>query len=169
MEFQTQRLKSTRIETHLNSQARRIALERDLRVMLTPDVLRFLPPQLTLESGVNGIKDWIAQRRSAAEVYTISEIGAEDVIGLLFLMPTSAPELREHRVVSLGYMFAESVWGKGYASELIAAVLSNLRDCSVRGGVAVGNSASVRVLTKNGFHINKDLSDHEVEMYEIIL
>ena len=54
----------------------------------------------------------------------------------------------------LGYMLAESSWGKGLASELVRGVVEwceNKDVASVTGGVERDNIASRRVLEKCGF------------------
>lgn len=55
---------------------------------------------------------------------------------------------------NLGYLFFPAFWGCGYASEAVAAVIEHLRQHGVeefRATVTSGNTASTRVLEKNGF------------------
>ena len=54
----------------------------------------------------------------------------------------------------IGYMFAQSAWGKWYASELVLGLVATLRAAGFKyafGGVADQNPASARVLEKAGF------------------
>lgn len=58
------------------------------------------------------------------------------------------------RPVEIGYGFSPSHWSRGYATEAVAAVVSSLFADGVslvRAETAVGNTASQRVLEKNGF------------------
>jgi [ribosomal protein S5]-alanine N-acetyltransferase len=62
--------------------------------------------------------------------------------------------LIEAKVVDLGYMLSAEQWGKGYATEIAAALVEaaflQLRAERVISTVDVNNSASIRVLEKIG-------------------
>ena len=62
---------------------------------------------------------------------------------------------RDHRVMELGYWVAEHLWGRGVASEAVAAVtrfvLATYPVERLQARVVVGNPASARVLEKVGF------------------
>ncbi|WP_439142755.1 GNAT family N-acetyltransferase [Planktotalea sp.] len=141
----------------------RTALERDLVNMLTPRVVEFLPPQLALGDGKSAISDWIKERKDAALIYTVRMYHSKELQGLLFLMDQSDGKTN---AFSIGYMFKEAAWGHGYASELVAGVIAQSQHVILRGGVAKGNDASVRVLIKNGFQVCEDLSTADVAMFE---
>lgn len=57
--------------------------------------------------------------------------------------------------VRLGYVLAEPFWGRGMASELVSGLVEWARAhpsiSTLSGGVALGNPASARVLSRNGF------------------
>jgi len=56
--------------------------------------------------------------------------------------------------VRLGYLLAESAWGRGLATELVRGFVDVCRDRgarSIAGGVGKSNAASRRVLEKCGF------------------
>ena len=57
----------------------------------------------------------------------------------------------------LSYLLAESVRGRGLASEMVEGLVrwrsSRPAIRSIAGGVSVGNAASARVLGKNGFNL----------------
>lgn len=61
--------------------------------------------------------------------------------------------------IELGYFFAPTAWGKGYASELAAFSLTLARDrlalSEVRAFAHADNAASRRVLEKAGFTIER--------------
>ena len=71
----------------------------------------------------------------------------------------------------LGYLLGQSTWGRGYASELLAGLMSRVPKTGFRllGGVGRENPASAHVMRKKGFHVVPELSDAETEMFAITL
>ena len=73
----------------------------------------------------------------------------------------------------MGYVIAESAWGKGFATEVVAGLADWCRDNgtirSLIGGVADRNGASARVLRKNGFVPNLTDVDHPDDAVEYTL
>lgn len=72
----------------------------------------------------------------------------------------------------LGYVIAESSWGKGIATELVAGLVewavASTGIVSISGGVAPGNLASARVLGKAGFSpVEHDGDSPEEQIYRI--
>ncbi len=130
----------------------RATLEQALDGLLTPAVLRHLPPAVQRratepETG-NDMANWIAERDRNG--VAVSCIRAEDrLIGLLFLFGEAAQTLH------FGYLLGETAWGKGYATECVNGLLTHLRRTRVSGtllaGVDMDNPASARVLEKTGF------------------
>lgn len=61
----------------------------------------------------------------------------------------------DDKVRGVSYLISRSLWGQGLATEAAAALVewhrSNAADAQLRGLVAVGNDASIRVLEKVGF------------------
>ena len=78
----------------------------------------------------------------------VEEAGSGVVIGACDL------SLIEAKVVDLGYMLSAEQWGKGYATEIAAALVEaaflELRAERVISTVDVNNKASIRVLEKIG-------------------
>jgi ribosomal-protein-alanine N-acetyltransferase len=78
----------------------------------------------------------------------VQEIASGRLIGACDL------SLIESNTVDLGYMLASEDWGKGYATEiaaaLVAAAFAELRAERVISTVDVNNRASIRVLEKIG-------------------
>ena len=71
-------------------------------------------------------------------------------------------------------MFGESYWGKGYASEVLIALIqyhktqSNIR--TLYTGVESGNIASIKVLEKCGFELNEsEMAQEDNLFYELWL
>ena len=100
-----------------------------------------------------------------SEIYLIREIGTDAFIGLMFLTPPFNNDIH------LGYLLGQSAWGQGYASELLAGLVSHVPKTGFRllGGVGRENPASAHVLQKTGFHVVPELSDAETEMFAITL
>ncbi len=63
---------------------------------------------------------------------------------------------------NVGYILAPEHWGKGYATEVVKAVVEHLFALGVRGAdayVMPGNAASIRVLERAGFEPAGSLLD----------
>jgi RimJ/RimL family protein N-acetyltransferase len=109
---------------------------------------------LTVESA----RRWIDDRDSDASMSLIAEIPSEQPVGILVLgevpLPGPGVDLR------IGYLFAESSWGRGLATELVSGVIDWARTQPgirmLTGGVDPENRASVRVLEKCGFRVIDD-------------
>ncbi|MCT4611015.1 MAG: GNAT family N-acetyltransferase [Pelagimonas sp.] len=158
-DFQTARLRVQDWAPVLADADRRAQLEPKLLAMLTPPVLKYLPPSLAVPDG--GITAWIDARRDKARVSLIWQQDA--LIGLMFLMDIGTEgELR------IGYMLAEQVWGQGIGSELVQGLIAQLAQGPKRhlsGGVEVGNLASARILQNAGFTRDPAQSSDELDMF----
>ena len=141
----------------------RRGLVKQLPNLLTPDVIAHLPPFCDLSD--QNIEQWIDARAAESDIYLIRETGTDAIIGLLFLTPPSNNDIH------LGYLFEQSTWGQGYATELLAGLVSHVPKTGVclLGGVERKNPASAHVLRKTGFHVVPELSDAETEMFAITL
>lgn len=140
------------------------ALQMSLAGILTKPVLQHLPDQLQLSGGPDAITDWIAKRDKRAAIHLV--LGTSGLVGLMFLFrpPGGVPTDPLH----LGYLFRESAWGKGYASELVSGLvdaLSNGPALTLQGGVAARNPASAKVLVKAGFHVSTQETTDSIEIY----
>ena len=144
--------------------AARAALESDLAAILSPAVLAPLPPSLHWDGG--SLSGWIDARAAESEVLLVTSRESGALLGLMILAPD--PEAPEGPALHLGYLLAESAWGKGYASDLVrglVAALAGRGPLRLVGGVERDNPASARVLVKAGFTVDPDLSDPETEIY----
>lgn len=114
--------------------------------ILTPAVLAALPP--AAQDLSKGVAFWIDRQATHARGLTVCDRQTGYVIGLGLLMEA------DNAAVNVGYLFDESVWGQGIASEMLSGLINHLRHSGVRqlfAGVAQDNLASARVLTKCGF------------------
>lgn len=119
----------------------------DLHRILTPNVTAFLPPSAQLARFEGDVAVWVSQQQTnGATLMLITCDGAG--VGLVML------HNGDHGAAMIGYMFAQSAWGRGYASELVMGLVAMLRAAGFQyayGGVADQNPASARVLEKAGF------------------
>ncbi len=139
--------------------------------MLTPPVTASLPEPWQGEYSAQRAREWIQARDDEGTVLLVVEQGSRLPIGLVILFEV---EPADHTGVEirLGYLLAETAWGKGMASELIAGFVSWCRGAEVAaivGGVARGNVPSRRVLEKCGFTCVPATEESEEQMFEIRL
>mgnify|MGYP002621340628 CR=1 FL=1 len=162
-QFETERLSVAHWADTIAVPVARRGLVKQLPDLLTPDVIAHLPPFFDLSD--QNIDQWIDARAAESDIYLIRETGTDAIIGLLFLTPPINNDIH------LGYLFEQSTWGQGYATELLAGLVSHVPKTGVRllGGVGRKNPASAHVLRKTGFHVVPELSDAETEMFAITL
>jgi len=150
--FETTRLEVKEWHSFPEESALSKNLDVILKGMLTPGVTNSLPPTWQGEYTIDRARDWIKERDSEGVTLLIFEKELQIPLGLVILFNMSDDQrLSELR---LGYLLAESAWGKGYGSELIQGFVDRCRNqkvASIVGGVAKDNVASIRVLEKNGF------------------
>lgn len=162
-QFETDRLSVVHWAYTIAVPVARRGLFKQLLDLLTPAVIAHLPPFFDLSD--QNIDQWIDARAAESDIYLIRETGTDAIIGLLFLTPPINNDIH------LGYLFEQSTWGQGYATELLAGLVSHVPKTGVclLGGVERKNPASAHVLRKTGFHVVPELSDAETEMFAIIL
>ena len=121
---------------------------------MTEPVTRALPPGWQGPYDLERAAEWIAERDREGTTLLVTERSTRDAVGLLILFETETED-RAGIDIRIGYLLAESAWGKGFATELIAGFVEWCRlqggIYSITGGVALDNPASIRVLEKNGF------------------
>lgn len=150
-DFETERLCVSHWGTLLRDPTRRAWLEACLADLLTPEVLKDLPPSMQLGTADHAIADWITERADESDVYLVRAGNRDDVLGLLVLVSFEGAGATH---VHLGYLLAQNAWGRGYASELVQGLVVTAQNgppCVLIGGVALDNPASARVLIKAGF------------------
>ena len=112
--------------------------------MLTPPVLRHLPPPLQQTDDIGA---WIDLRHAEASIFLVQTNDAR-LIGLLILADMGGTPASIH----VGYLFGEAHWGRGYATELLRGLVASVTPpVRLVAGVAPENRASVRVLERAGF------------------
>ena len=127
-----------------------------IAAMLTEDVTISLPEPWHGPYSTARARQWIEDRDNEGTTLLVVDKATQDPVGLIILSSTTADSTAAGVEVRLGYLLAQSVWGQGLASELIAGLVNWCREqvdiASLAGGVARDNPASKRVLEKNGFH-----------------
>ena len=162
-QFETERLSVAHWADIIAAPVARRNLATQLPDLLTPDVIAHLPPIFDLTD--QNINQWIDARDAESDIYLIREIGADAIIGLMFLTPPFNNDIH------LGYLFGQAAWGQGYASELLAGLMLHVPKTGFRllGGVGRENPASAHALRNTDFQLVPDLSDTETEMFGITL
>ena len=101
--------------------------------------------------------EWIKERDEEGATLLVIDKLTHQAVGLKILFEMEAEEGNGATDMRLGYLLSEGTWGKGIASELVHGFVSWCRGqtsiSSIAGGVALDNSASKRVLEKNGFQL----------------
>lgn len=140
-----------------------------------PDVTRYLPDYMACTTR-DEARTWLAARierddpTSSLGFWATVEADTGRVIGGATLM--HAP-IGGGNPVEIGYYFRQSVWGKGYATELAAGLLrygfESLPADEIVAVIIPENIASGRVLEKVGMrHAGlSDYNGHAVELYVI--
>ena len=142
--------------------------------LLSAKVVKSLPKTW---QGINTLaqaKIWLDARFKESEVFSIEIPTSNEIIGLVFIhgigggrsgcaSSSCASSGNESAVgnraltVHLGYLIAENYWGKGYASEVLAALVlyfsMQAQQVTLMAGVENDNFASIKVLQKCGFVI----------------
>ncbi len=131
---------------HTEAQAEIIAL-------LTPEVTAWLPPHWQQVRSGDSLQKLIENTNEEGACYAICPVDSLHPLGLLILSKCDSTGS-----IHIGYLFAQSCWGKGYASELLGALVhwaEAKSECKrLVGGVAPQNLASIRVLEKAGFTLD---------------
>lgn len=169
--FQTSRLIVEPWSKHLVNPNTVSALAAELTPVLTPTVLKHLPPAFWVESQSSAIVPWIHAREAECDVMTIRERNGGALIGLVIL--AEFVETGVGLTVQMGYLFQEQSWGKGYATEMLSGLVGMYKTgdhpVDLRGGVELENAASARVLEKVGFQIVAEETDQTNAMYRLQL
>ncbi len=135
-------------------------LARLVVTTMTEPVTRLLPTSWHGEFTVDRAVEWIAERDGEGPTLLIIEGSTDQAVGLMILFESAAEDRTGGVDVRLGYVLAESAWGKGLASELIEGFAGWCRGeagiRSLAAGVERHNPTSKRVLEKNGFRPIKE-------------
>lgn len=121
--------------------------------LLTPRTTVSLPTAWRGDYSVESARGWIHDRDADSSMMLVVEVALRAPVGLLLLAEVALPDTGVD--LRIGYLFAESAWGRGLATELVSGVTAWARTRpgirTLTGGVDPANRASARVLEKCGF------------------
>lgn len=169
-DFETDRLRVLNWQGVLSEGEAPPWLQKGLARILTPNVLKHLPPSLQLSGADSEITDWVSMQAGAGETYLVQDRQSGALLGLLILavFGDSPAPIQIH----IGYLLSEDTWGKGIATELVSGLVRRVprgRNIALLGGVGLDNPGSAKVLLKAGFLLSDELSDGETEMFTLSL
>ncbi len=169
-DFETERLRVRNWHGVLSAGGAPPWLEKGLETLLTPNVLKHLPPSLQLSGADSEIADWVSLQAGEGDTFLVQDRHSGSLLGLLILATfgESPAPIQLH----IGYMLAEDTWGKGIASELVSALVKQVppgRNVTLMGGVGHDNPGSARVLQKARFSLNESLSSDSTQMFVLTL
>ena len=131
-----------------------------------PDIVRYIrPPKTRLES-ILFFEKVIADYK---KLPGLGRWGAFSKTGNQFIGSFAVIPVEESTDTQVGYALLKENWGYGYASELVRKGLGYVRDHlqlkDVAGITEAGNTASQKVLLKNGFEFEKTYMEKEKELF----
>ncbi|AXT29933.1 N-acetyltransferase [Pseudoalteromonas tunicata] len=135
--------------------------------LLTPQVVKALP------IGWQGIEtpkqalNWLNDRFNESNLLAIKLKQSHEIIGFVFIHKTE--ENVSPASFNIGYLIGEKYWGKGYASEVLTALVNYYKNQAkasiLLAGVETDNIASIKVLEKCGFEISKSKMAQECNLF----
>ena len=149
--FETTRLSAG--EWHSISNRDGLSLPKLVQSILTPIVTAPLPEAWHGAYSESRAQSWIRDRDAEGMTLLVTLRESSQCVGLLFVHESEAED-RQGQELRVGYLIAEFLWGKGYASELVTGLVQWAQGQSygsLMAGVAADNAASHRVLEKCGF------------------
>ena len=160
-------------DARLLAQNDRETLLRSALAILSSEVVADLPPSWQQIDSLTRAESWLAELLAASELRVIAEAASGEPIGFMVLHRADPA----YHVWHLGYVLGQPHWGKGYATELLGGLVSNLKsseplthfNTSLLAGVEEENVASIKVLEKCGFHRLDKQRQGSTLFYEFIL
>ena len=126
--------------------------------LLTVRTTVALPEPWQGDYSVESAQRWINDRDADASMLLVIESASQRPVGILVV--TEVPRPGTGVDLRIGYLFAETTWGRGLATELVEGLIARARTQprirTLTGGVDPANRASVRVLEKCGFGLIDD-------------
>ena len=136
--------------------------------MMTEPVTRYLPEGWQGPYSLHRAGAWVTEQDNESPMLLVIERQSREPAGLviLFESPAIPHDLLDIRV---GYLLAETAWGKGLATELISGLIRWCRNQPTIGSITAGvdptNEPSRRVLERLGFSsIDASNSDPDNEL-----
>lgn len=136
----------------MSDASKRSQLESELEVMLTPKITHRLPLSMGFSVGRDSITNWVDDRISEVQILCVHARDTSKLVGLILLFDN--PEETAIPTIQLGYFLGEPSWGRGYATEMVKALIAEFGNgdrMRLAAGVDRDNVASASVLEKSGF------------------
>ncbi len=131
--------------------------------ILTPSVVGSLPPYFQNVNSISSAREWLKQVISDGRLFVVKLVGESKSIGFIFLSTENSGDTH------IGYLLAESYWGKGYATEILKGLIDFIKSedqvTRLIAGVATDNVASIKLLQKLDF-IHSSTEDNGTIFYE---
>ncbi len=122
--------------------------------LLTDRTMVALPESWQGSYTLDRAKAWIEERDTESRTLLVMEAASSRPVGLVVLAELPLDDSTVD--VRIGYVIAESSWGRGFATELLSGLVGWMRTepsvHTMTGGVDLTNHASIRVMENNGFH-----------------
>ena len=145
--FETPRLNAKELSAAITSESNQKLLTQILNV-LTPSVVHNLPPYFHDINTRTQAQDWLTRMLSDSRLVEVT-YDSDELIGFIFIH--EANKTASH----VGYLLAESHWGKGLATELLKEFINTVKVTEsweiLVAGVDASNQASCQLLKKLGF------------------
>ncbi|WP_281557568.1 GNAT family N-acetyltransferase [Thalassomonas sp. RHCl1] len=129
----------------------KLALADAMTTLLTPKVVEPLPMSFHGINSRSKALHWLQQTMAESELLVVQLKPARQVIAAILLHGVAESKA----AINIGYLLAEQYWGKGYAAEMLTALIryyKHMKNIStLNAGVAANNIASISLLEKCGF------------------
>ncbi len=133
------------------------------------EVMRYIRPAKNREECDKFLKEIILK---ADENPGIGRWAAIDKKSKIFVGSFAIIPIENTELIQLGYAFLRKFWGMGYASELtrggIDYYFSTTPENEIYAVTEVANTASQKVLLKNGFKMHSTRKEEEKELLQYI-
>lgn len=163
--FQTSRLVIDEVHRSLSPEQQSKLLLRAVEI-LSPNVVRALPPTFQGISSLDHAKAWFTKMTNESRLLVIKSAENQNPIGFIFLHED------KDNAVHIGYLLSEEEWRKGYAKECLVGLINWCVDLgsisALIGGVKKSNIASVKLLKNIGFvEIESDNTSTDFYQYQL--
>lgn len=152
--FTTARLEVSNVDSCLKSESSKSELLSLAASLLSPSVVKSLPPYFHDMKTESDAEIWLTKMVSESHLFTVNLTDSKSIIGFLFLYES------DNSTAHLGYLLGESFWHQGYGSELLLGLVESCRTNQLIkkliGGVDAENIASAKLLEKVGFVVKQE-------------
>lgn len=135
-----------------------IIVSEKVITLLTPAVVKALPSSWQDIENTEQAVNWLKHRFNESTLLAVKLTQSDEIIGFIFIYEQEQETKSNNQIsLHLGYLLGEKYWYKGYASEVLTALVGYYKIQSkaklLLAGVTADNTASINVLTKCGFEL----------------